>query len=147
MQGRIQHVIITGGCTVILAHAQVVGGGAVRTLVRTLQRELLGRCLPCGGALNLHNHLGWQHDLQVSAFWPSRGSGLRAILASLRPYETGGCNPLNPLPGSAPAMMHQMMCAVTLSNLVHPWHVSSASPIHVHSIHAVSRIQFRKFTM
>ena len=32
-QGRIQHVIITGGCTVILAHAQVVGGGAVRTLV------------------------------------------------------------------------------------------------------------------
>ena len=57
-QGRIQHVIITGGCTVILAHAQVVGGGAVRTLVRTLQRELLGRCLPCGGALNLHNHLG-----------------------------------------------------------------------------------------
>ena len=45
-------------CTVILAHAQVVGGGAVRTLVRTLQRELLGRCLPCGGALNLHNHVG-----------------------------------------------------------------------------------------
>ena len=44
--------------TVILAHAQVVGGGAVRTLVRTLQRELFGRCLPCGGALNLHNHLG-----------------------------------------------------------------------------------------
>ena len=34
LQGRIQHVIITGGCTVILAHAQVVGGGAVRTLVR-----------------------------------------------------------------------------------------------------------------
>ena len=58
VQGRIQHVIITGGCTVILAHAQVVGGGAVRTLVQTLQRELLGRCLPCGGALNLHNHLG-----------------------------------------------------------------------------------------
>ena len=52
VQGRIQHV------TVILAHAQVVGGGAVRTVVRTLQRELLGRCLPCGGALNLHNHLG-----------------------------------------------------------------------------------------
>ena len=58
LQGRIQHVIITGGCTVILAHAQVVGGGAVRTLVQTLQRELLGRCSPCGGALNLHNHLG-----------------------------------------------------------------------------------------